>query len=513
MGNIKNVLLDTNVIIHLEDNKIIRDDLSDLIRIGKKNEVHFYYHEKCLNKDISRDTDEVRKKIILSKLKTYEPLDEPLEISEGFKVSVPSKNINDEIDNEQLYQLYRGRVDLLITEDVDLRKKGRIFSLEDRVLNIGEASAILNSSYRTYTPEHPSLKSGSVGKIEKYLGTPFFDGLRNDYSNFDKWFMKCVAENRKCYYLEDGGMLGALAIYNVEEPKAHGLRDVPEKVIKICTFKVGTSMHGFRVGQAMLQNILSLCVENGYKHAYMTIEKDSKTELTELKDLLETFGFEKSEPIDRTKYPNREFFLKITEKQLIPRVDAQGNTAKIHPFYTDQNRKKWIIPIQPTWFNILFKNSRSRLAQLFDPLPVNTEEAEGNSILKSYITTNLKSYGLKRGDIALFYVSKHASYKLVEPIGIIEEVQIIDDLAKLLESTRKRTVYERENLENLLAQKGKVMVYQFRYIGSTSKPIRYSRLRTLKAAKTKFVAITNLKDVEYNELKEEGYFDKRYLID
>lgn len=59
------ILVDTNIIIALEDNNIIEARLSEFFRYATSNQCSLYYHPGCL-KDLSKDKDLKRREIILS---------------------------------------------------------------------------------------------------------------------------------------------------------------------------------------------------------------------------------------------------------------------------------------------------------------------------------------------------------------------------------------------------------------------------------------------------------------
>lgn len=110
------ILIDTNIIIGLEDDKVIDDDFSDFIRYAALNNCKVYYHPDCL-RDIAKDKNPDRRKIISSKFKKYEMLQNPAELTEEFMDMAGQKDENDRIDNIQLFQIYSGYVELFVTED------------------------------------------------------------------------------------------------------------------------------------------------------------------------------------------------------------------------------------------------------------------------------------------------------------------------------------------------------------------------------------------------------------
>ena len=67
------LLIDTNILIHLEDNKIVDDDFYKFYQLAVSNNCQILYHPDCI-KDISKDKDFIRKEILKSKLKKYTKL-------------------------------------------------------------------------------------------------------------------------------------------------------------------------------------------------------------------------------------------------------------------------------------------------------------------------------------------------------------------------------------------------------------------------------------------------------
>lgn len=60
-------LIDTNVIIHLEDNKTVEPAFSALTSLAAKHKVDIFVHEAASD-DVGRDKDAARRAISLSKL-------------------------------------------------------------------------------------------------------------------------------------------------------------------------------------------------------------------------------------------------------------------------------------------------------------------------------------------------------------------------------------------------------------------------------------------------------------
>lgn len=507
---IENALIDTNIIIHLEDDKVIDAKLANALSLGRKNGVHFLFHEECLLADIDNDKNQARKAKIISKAMKYERLENPLDPSPEFCDVFPKKKKNDEIDNHQLYQVFRNRVDIFITEDRGIKSKAKVLGLEERVLHVNEAIALLGKEFEVTIPRHPVLYVGPVSQIEKYFKSDFFESLRNDYPNLDKWLQKCVGNNRQCYWWEGDGRLGALLIYKEREQyKEHLLSKIPGDVLKICTFKVADDATGHRLGQTLLDLILKYAIEKKLEYVYLTVRRESKNELLPLRDLLTQFGFTKNNFDSEENAADLAYVKKLNKNQL-PQEEIEKNSFAIHPFYRDFGNNKYIIPIKPTYHNRLFKDSLRRNPQLFDAGQSSLEEAEGNSIDKTYICRD-RDFGIASGDIIFFYVT--SPVKAIESAGVLILSKSVSTLDELLKATKKSTVYDPIELKKLLAKHGSVRIYRFRSLGSTKKPIPLRVLRGLNCSRSNFQSFPKISENEYNGFKGGDYFDQRYIID
>ena len=72
-----NILLDTNIIIPLEDTSRILDiSFAELRRLAVEQQHCLYVHPMQLA-DINRDKDQERKRIVLSRINQYSKIDNP----------------------------------------------------------------------------------------------------------------------------------------------------------------------------------------------------------------------------------------------------------------------------------------------------------------------------------------------------------------------------------------------------------------------------------------------------
>ncbi|MGE0077367.1 MAG: GNAT family N-acetyltransferase [Bacteroidales bacterium] len=498
------ILVDTNILINLEDNKIIDKLFSKFYNLAITNNCKIWYHPSAIPQDIYRDKDEERRNIILSKLEKYEKLSSPAELTPDFLIDCPSKKQNDVCDNQQLYQLHKGYVDLFVTQDRGILKKAQKLGIDSTCIDIEQAVQFLSDNYKIVIPKHPILSHQSIRTLESEFSSRFFDSLREDYNAelFERWLHKCVIENRQCYYVKSENNLLAILIYNEERIEEHKIPDIYEKVLKICTLKVANSLFGLKIGELFLQKMFEYCLNQELSYLYLTVYERQ----VHLVSLLEKFGFKKE------IFTNRQGLQEMRMIKLLNRslINLTTNDIEYHPFYTDKcDIGKFVIPIQPRFYNALFKDGQLRNPTLFDQFSDSVNEIQGNSIMKAYVSSSRRT-GLKQGDILFFYASK--KNQVIEPIGILESQQIVDDFDTLWDIVRKKTVFSPEQLREMLNDKGKLYVITFRLISYLNKPIKLKEIQMIDSFKNKIQTITRLKEDDYLKLKANGYFDKCYIV-
>ena len=495
------LLIDTNILIHLEDNKVIDEQFAKFYQLAVSNGHSIYYHPSCA-KDLKRDKDSIRQEITLSKLQKYTPMPNPAMLTEEFVNTVGQKKVNDEIDNVQLFQLKKGYVDYFITEDKGIKDKSNKIKLSNKVLSITEGLSLMKQLHSLVIPQHPLLEERSVRDIESEIEQPFFDSLRDSYHEFNAWFLKCSKENRKCYLLKVDDKITALLIYRKEKSSNHNLPSVTHDAIKMCTLKVAETVFGYRLGELFLNKMFELCIKSSTKYLYLTVFPHH----THLINLLSKYGFIKDEFINKEGVIENRMIKSLNK----PEDNVDLNSIKNHPFYTDKNVNKFVIPINPKYYFTLFKDGSFRVKTLFDSTESSLNEIEGNTISKAYLCKS-KSLLMKKGDLLFFYGSKDIAS--IEPIGVLDEVIYTKDITLINEKVRRKTVYSESDLDEMVNGKKEITVLIFRLLYYLEKPIKQKEIKLLESYSNNFQTITVLKESDYNNLKQKKYFDERFIID
>ena len=100
-----NILLDTNIIIPLEDtNRVLSTSFADLKRLAAEQHHCFYIHPLQYD-DIKRDKNKERRQIVLSRLEQYPRITNPpvLDDKEREELGLKEADDNDKVDNNVLF--------------------------------------------------------------------------------------------------------------------------------------------------------------------------------------------------------------------------------------------------------------------------------------------------------------------------------------------------------------------------------------------------------------------------
>ena len=486
-----NILLDTNIIIPLEDtSRVLDTSFAELRRLAVEQHHCLYVHPMQLA-DINRDKDQERKKIVLSRINQYSKIDNPPVLSdeECAALGLSNSNDNDKVDNNVLFALYRGAVHLLVTNDEGIHKKASKIGIQDKVYRIEQFLDFLRKYSNT------SISYSYTGVQDRYMyeidkKQPFFDSLRQAYDGFDNWYQKSAEQQRKCWCIEDdNGHVAAICIYKLE--KDEKLTDegnvVNGTILKLCTFKVDAQARGKKLGERLLYIAFDYCVKNDIDWVYLhTFGDEQKT----LVGLCEDYGF-----YNLGKYKQDDVYIKPMKLQK-GEFDSLDSLIRYYPYFQDDYVvQKFIVPIQPKYHEDLFPDFSNLKGSLFES-DQNLYSCQGNTIKKAYLCHS-KIKSIKKGDVLLFYRSHDR--KSIQCMGVVEDVFFSECIEEVLPLISKRTVYTYADLIEILRQK--TLVVLFRFI-ALDKEITLNSMASV-GIKGNIQSIRKISNEQYNALRDE----------
>lgn len=443
----QNYLIDTNVIIQLEDNRTVKPAFSALVSLAAKHKVDVLVHDVSRD-DINRDRDVERRRISLSKLDKFQPLARvrgltSLELEAEFG-ALPRPN--DVVDATLLHALRIGAADFLVSEDRLLHDRARRHSVElgRRVLYVADAVYLLRTTYESI--ETPIRFVEEVQAHSIPLADEIFDSLRENYVDFDKWWAdKCVKNRRPCWIVEDGGITSILVRKDETSADTYATQNV-NKILKICTFKVRPEKRGFKIGELLLKKVFWFAQRNRYDLIYLTTFESQ----TSLIDLLEYYGF-----IHTASKPDGErIYEKLISTGRLNAVisdDRFGLHRLNYPrFVVAPDTKAFGIPIQENYHDILYPDLRQQpQMDLFDPAGKRGgPRLPGNTIRKVYLCRAASNLG-PPGSLLFFYKGKSnlLPSQAMTALGVVEDVRLARSTRELLQMTGGRSVYSEQDIE------------------------------------------------------------------
>lgn len=461
-------LLDTNIIIHREASKVINQDVGILYRWLERAKYTKCVHSYSVS-EIEKYKNQQTVEAFKIKLDSYERIEIPSPLQPKVK-SISEKidiNENDIIDTQLLNEVFVGRVDILITEDKKIHKKAIALAIADKVFTI---DSFLEKTFA----EHPNLVNYKVLNVQKLkfgrinLDDDFFTSFKEDYSGFDKWFIKKFDEEAYITVNSNNGLLLSFLYLKVEDIDEKYLDISPsfttKKRLKVGTFKVINN--GFRLGERFMKIIFDNALKNKVDEIYVTIF-DRRDEQRRLIDLLEQWGFALwGKKSDELVYV-RDFSRNIKE----------DNIKQSYP-YIYRNRDCFIVPIYPDYHTELLPDS---ILNNESPEDFIEDFPHRNGINKVYVSWAFKPHP-KTGDVLVFYRTGGYYKSVVSTIGVVQEVKYdFNDENDFILYCRKSSVFPEDQLREMWRYKqSKPFVVKFLYVYSFPHRINMKELIDLK---------------------------------
>lgn len=293
------------------------------------------------------------------------------------------------------------------------------------------------------------------------INDPFFDSLKEDYQEFEKWFQRKANEGKKALILLDKNKLEAFLYLKREDEE---ITDVVPHLPKALRMKIGTfkiNAHGTKLGERFIKKIFDYTLLYlKTSEAYVTIFPKH----TSLINLLFKYGFEKV-GTKTTKNGMEWVLLKDFFKM---RNDVDLDFPKIKT----RDKNKYVLAIYPEYHTQLFPDS----ILTNENYDIIKDVSHTNSIQKVYICfMNVSS--LKNGDILVIYRTSDGKgsarfRSVVTSICVVKEVKRKSDFknqTEYLEYCEKRSVFNRAELIQWYQQKRQLFIIKMTYNAAFTK--------------------------------------------
>ncbi|MDQ6528423.1 PIN domain-containing protein [Flavobacterium sp. LHD-85] len=508
------VLLDTNIIIHREANKIYKPEIGQLFKWIDNLKYSKYIHPLTVE-ELKRYRDLNALDTMSIKIESYNLLKHQAPLGEEIlKVSKKIDNQDNDINDTQiLNEVYEGRVNILISEDKKIHTKANLLGISNKVYKI-------QTFLEKVISENPELVNYKVLSVQKVdfakvnIKDSFFDSFREDYKEFDIWFNDKSEES--CYVCYSDGNLTAFLFVKIESEKENYSNISPffqpKKRLKIGTLKV--TGNGYKIGERFLKTIFDNALQYNVEEIYVTLFT-KRPEQEQLIEMLEEWGF-LFHGIKTTKNGEERVYVRSFGKNLPKNIQ---NPKLTFPFFSWETNK-YIIKIEPQYHTELFPDSINTRE---DKSKYIENEPYRNRISKVYISHS-KDRNLKSGDIVLIYrIGEEGTQKIytstITTICIVENIKNeFENFDEFFETCNRKTMISKEDLRNKWWDKFPkyrpfVINFLFAYSLPTPKPTIKDLidLKIFEDSKSIPLGIIKLTDEQFKDLINFAYKIKKIL--
>ena len=480
-------LLDTNILIPLQDSMVaLQPSLTNFVRLCQQHGHALLYHPATVD-DIRRDPDVARRDRTLARLGQYTLL----QAGPPCPWNTAQASPNDACDNEILYALQRDAAHALVTEDQGLHRKAQARGLGARVYFIQSADDWLRRLHEPAQVELPNIGDVELHTLTNELGGIFFDSLRSDYQPFDNWFRAKAREGRRAWVYRDGmqDAVAAICIYAIQtdERVTDEGRVLRGDALKLCTFKVGETVRGRKVGELFLRAAFQYATNHRCEHIFLHANVERQDHLA---GLIQDFGFSRIGTYAGDGVYAKQHPIEPPAVQM----DAFEFLRRFYPHYMGGvDVQKYIVPIRPNFHEILFPDYQNQ----GHALPAHHPRRHvGNAIKLAYLC-HTPSKQPQRGDVVLFYRSY--DHKAITTLGVVEQYECSESADEIARMVSRRTVYSGAQIVEMAQRETKVML--FRLVKHFDNPISFQSLRRpLRVVAGNIQSITHISDESFSRI-------------
>jgi predicted nucleic acid-binding protein len=429
------ILLDTNIIIHRETQRIVREDIGKVFRWLDR-----LRYEKCIHPESIREIEKHADKDVVrsfkAKIQSYQVLEVVArDTAQIAALRAADKSDNDRIDTSILCELANKRVDYLLTEDRGIHRKAD-------ALRVGHLVLTIDAFLEKVTAENPEQSDYKVLSVHRKLcgdidiRDTFFDSFRQDYPGFDEWFARKSQEKAYVCFSEAGKVVAFL--YLKREPAGtEDYSDIQPQFrrtdrLKIGTFKVAAN--GVKLGERFLKIVFDQALRMRVGEIYATLFRTSPAHERLFAQLID-WGF-----TVHGEKKSKSGIEQVLVRDFSPR--AEPTNPRITFPYLSARSRKFIVPIYPEYHTELLPDS---ILTNEDPAKYVDDRPHRNALSKVYVSRSIER-SLQTGDIIVFYRTKSnapAFYtSAVTTLGVVEQVvDGIFSLDQFISLCRKRSVF------------------------------------------------------------------------
>lgn len=339
------------------------------------------------------------------------------------------------------------------------------------------------------------------------LDDPFFDSLKEDYTEFEDWFIRKGHERAFLFEDEDG--VQAFLYLKIEEEELSNVSPtLPlKKRIKIGTLKINA--RGTKFGDRFIKKAIDFAIFNNADELYVTVFPKHQR----LIEILEGYGFVKV----GTKTTSNGIE-NVMVKSINPMIfKAEAAIRHNYPLI-NKSAKSHLLSIYPSFHTRLFPDS---ILNTENPEQVIKDVSYANSIEKVYICKMDDVSNIKPGDNIVIYrtaeYGKAAEYSAVAT-SICTAIEVknkydFEDVEELIEYCKKTSIFTEDEIRKFYKENKKVIVIKMLYCYALPKrPIRKNLINLAGIDRDNYWGIIHLTERQFDKILELGEVNESIIV-
>lgn len=341
------------------------------------------------------------------------------------------------------------------------------------------------------------------------LNDPFFDSLKNDYKEFERWFNK--KNHEKAYVYEDEYGIQAFLYLKIEETEITDISPMlPEKRrVKIGTLKINP--RGTRFGERFIKKAIDYAIVNQSNELYVTVFEKHKS----LIHILQTYGFE---IFGEKKTANGTELVLVKNLKYNSFLETPEIIRKNYPLIS-KSVSSHVLAIWPVFHSRMFPDS---ILNTEKPYNVIKDISYTNSIEKIFISRISRAVELEPNDNIIIYRTadsgKSAEYSAVATsICKVVEVKTRKDFKNVDEVINYCNYYsifsEKEIRNEYFSNKPMVIIRMLYNTALNKRIIRKDLINLCNIDRDQYWGIIDLTERQFSKILELGEVNESIIID
>ncbi len=336
------------------------------------------------------------------------------------------------------------------------------------------------------------------------LRDPFFDSLKEDYTEFIDWYQRKANENKKAFVLYEHNKLLAFLYLKIEKDRVTDVEPPLEakRRLKVGTFKVDA--HGTKLGERFIKRIFDTATAKNIDEIYLTIFSKHDS----LIGIFKMFGFFE---YGRKTTSNGEEIVLIKQ---IGRL--KDDILKDYPMVDMRNKSIYSLSIYPEFHTRLFSDSILNN----ESVDIIKDVSHTNSIHKIYLCSMQGVTAFRNGDIVLIYRTSdgqgYARFRSVmTSVCVVEEsinINQFNTLEDFLSYCRPYSVFTDDELIDFYETKKYPYIIKMTYNLAFRKRVTNGYLKDYVGLNPSYWGVFELNKTQFTQIIIAGEVNESLIV-